>query len=49
MVDKKTIKETTYNKLNTKVNISKNKIPDRTTFISINQYDKYKQNLERKI
>ena len=38
-----------YNKLNTKVNIIENKIPDTFTLIQINQYNTDKENLEKKI
>ena len=41
-------KDTKFGKLNTKVNNLKNKIPNATTSIHINQYDKDKQNFEKK-
>ena len=46
---KKVVKNTKFNKLNTKV--KKKKIPDRSTLININQYntDTRRQSLERKL
>ena len=46
---KKVVKKAVYNKLNTKANNLKNKIPDATTLVYINQYNTDKQNLEKKI
>ena len=40
-VDKKVVKNTKFNKLNTKVNNSEQKIPDATTLVHINQYNKF--------
>ena len=42
------VKNTKFNTLKTKVNNSEMKIPDATTLIHINQYNKDKQNLEKK-
>ena len=42
------VKNTKFNTLKTKVNNSETKIPDATTLIHINQYNKDKQNLEKK-
>ena len=47
--DNEIVKNTKFNTLKTKVNDLENKIPDATTLIHINQYNTYKQNLERKI
>ena len=46
---KKVVKNTKFNKLNTKV--KKKKIPDRSTLININQYntDTRRQSLEKKL
>ena len=40
---------TKFNTLQTKVNNLEKKIPDETTLTYINQYNKDKQNLEKKI
>ena len=41
-------KNAIFNTLNTKVNSLEKKIPDATTLIHINQYNTYKQDLEKK-
>ena len=45
---KEVVKKTAYNKLNTKVNNLKKRVPYATTLIYINQYKAYNQILERK-
>ena len=49
VVDNKIVKNTKFNTLNTKVNSLEKNIPDATTLIHINQYNRDKQNLEKKI
>ena len=48
-MSKEVIKNTKFNKLNTKVNNLVNKIPGATTLIYINQYNTDKQSLEKKV
>ena len=48
-MSKEVVKNTKFNKLNTKVNSLENKIPDRSTLIHINQYNTDKQSLEKKL
>ena len=48
VVSKEVVKNTKFNTPNTKVNNLEKKIPDATTFIHINQYQKGRQNLEKK-
>ena len=46
VVDKQqVVQNTNFNRLQTKVNNLRNKIPDATTLIHINQYNADKQNL----
>ena len=47
VVANEVVKNTKFNALKTKVNISEKKIPDVTTLIHINQYNTDKQNLEK--
>ena len=47
-MNEEVVKNTKFNKLNTKVNKSENEIPDVATLILTNQYNAYKQNLEKK-
>ena len=49
VVDNEIAKNKKFKTLKTKVNNLKNKIPDATTFIHINQYNTDKQKLEKKI
>ena len=44
VVSKETVKKTVHNKLNTKVNRSRKKIPDASTLFQTNQYNTDKQN-----
>ena len=48
IVSKEVVKNTKFNKLNTKVNNLENKVPDKTTLIQINQNNTDKQSLEKK-
>ena len=48
VVDSEVVRNTKFNTLKTKVNNFDKKIPDATTLIHINQYNTYKQNLEKK-
>ena len=48
-MSKEVLKNTKFNKLNTKVNNLVNKIPGATTLIYINQYNTDKQSLEKKV
>ena len=48
-VDKKVVKNTKFNKVDKKVNNFDKKIPEATTLIHINQYNKEKQSLEKTI
>ena len=41
-VSKEVVKNTKFNKVNTKVNNLENKIPDATTLIHVNHYNKDK-------
>ena len=49
VVSEGVVKNTEFNTLNTKVNNLENKITDATTLILINQYNRDKQNFEKKI
>ena len=49
VIDNDVVKNTKFNTLKTKVNNLEKKIPDATTLININQYNKDKQNLQKKI
>ena len=48
VVSKEVFKNTKFNKLNLKINNLKNKIPDATALIHINQYNTDEQSLEKK-
>ena len=48
-VDNEIIKNTKFNTLKTKLNHLKEKIPDATTLIHINQYNMDRQSLEKQI
>ena len=48
VVDKEAIKNTKFNTLNTKVNNLEKKIPDDSTLIQTNQYNKDKQTFGEK-
>ena len=48
-MSKEVLKNTKFNRINTKVNILKNKIPHATTLIHINQYNTDQQKLEKEI
>ena len=48
VVDSEVVRNTKFNTLKTKVNNFDKKIPDATTLIHTNQYNTYKQNLEKK-
>ena len=48
VVDNEFVKNTKFNTLKTKVNNLDKKIPDGTTLIHINEYNKDTQNLEKK-
>ena len=43
------VKNTQFNTLRKKVNCLEKKTPDATTLIYLNQYNTYKQNLEKKM
>ena len=49
VVANEVVKNAKFNTLKTKVNSLKNKIPDATTLIHINQYNTDKQNVDKKI
>ena len=49
LMRKEVVKNTTFNKLNTKVNSLENNIPAATTLIHINQYSTDKQSLGENI
>ena len=48
-MSKEVVKNTKFNKLNTKVNRVENKTSDVTTLIHINQYNIVEQSLEKKV
>ena len=48
VVSKKVVKNTKFNKLNSKVSNLENKIPNASTLIQTNQYNASKQNLKKK-
>ena len=48
-MSKEVVKKIVCNKLNTKINNLENKIPDATSLICINEYNRDKQNLEKKM
>ena len=49
VIDNEVVKNTKFNTLKTKVNKLEKKIPGAITLIHINQYNKDKQNLEKKM
>ena len=49
IVSKEVVRNPRFNKLNMKVNSLEKKIPDPTTLIHINQYNTYKESLEKKL
>ena len=48
-MSKEVLKNTKFNRINTKVNILKNKIPHAATLIHINQYNTDQQKLKKEI